>query len=330
MKELGLLIYNEIEKIFRKKRFAVVLLILMILVPLFIYGQYRQQEENLKKVGTKDWKIVLQQQISDTQNRLNSSNTPEEFKKIRRLQMDQNKYYLEHDINPSVIGAPTFLRSFLTLGIGMFIPLLVLVVVIDMISGERSDGTIKMLLTRPVKRWKVLLSKFFAMILSVTTIMIMVIITAYTLSGIVFGFEGIDAPILTGFSIVNSQLITTGIHSIPQWEFLLMCIGLTWFVAIIVGTLAFMVSILVRNTPAGMGAMFASLIAGGILQGLASNWEGAKYVYSVNMDLISYLSGGTPTLEGLSMNFSIMTLSVWGIISLIISFIVFTREDMMG
>lgn len=330
MKELGLLIYNEVEKVYRKKRFAVVLLILLILVPLFIYGQHREQEENLKKVGTKDWRIVLQQQISDTQNRLNSSNQPEEFKKIRRLQMEQNKYYLEHDINPSVIGAPTFLRSFLTLGIGMFIPLLVLVVVIDMISGERADGTIKMLLTRPVRRWKVLLSKYLAMFLSVTIILLLVVVIAYTLSGIVFGFEGIDAPILTGFSIINNELVTSGIHSIPQWEFLLMCIGLTWFVALVVGTLAFMVSILVRNTPAGMGAMFASLIAGGILQGLASNWEGAKYVYSVNMDLINYLSGATPTLEGLNMSFSILTLTVWGVIALLISFVVFTREDMMG
>ena len=44
-------------------------------------------------------------------------------------------------------GAPTFVRAFIEQGITLFIPLLVMIVAIDIVSGERSDGTMKMLRT---------------------------------------------------------------------------------------------------------------------------------------------------------------------------------------
>jgi len=330
MREFSNLVYNEFEKIYRKKRFAVVALILLVLIPLFIYAQHQQTLELEKRLGTSDWRVQLQQTISDSQNRLSSSSMPSEWQKFRRLQIQQYQYYLENDINPNMPGAPTFTREFMAQSISLFIPLLVMIIAIDIVSGERADGTIKMLLTRPIKRWKILLSKYVALLFSISIVVIMAALFAYLLSGLFFSFEGFSQPIMTGFSIQNDQLVTSGVHTIPQWQFLLMALGLAWFVAIIIGTISFMVSVLVRNTPAGMGAMFASLIAGGILQQLATEWEGVKYIYSVNLGLISYLSGAVPMLKGLSLGFSIVTLSVWGLVSLLIAFVVFIREDMLA
>ncbi len=331
MRELGNLVFNEMEKVYRKKRFFVIILLLVTLIPLFVYGQVKQAKEVEEKLGTDDWQIVLQQEITDSQNRMAAStNLPEDYKQFRELQIQQQQYYLDHNINPAEPGAPTFVREFLVQGISYLIPLLVIIIAIDLVSGEKSDGTIKMLLTRPIRRWKILASKYIALLLSISVIIALVVSLTYLISGIAFGYRGFDAPVLTGFSIEGETLVTTGIHTIPQWQFILMAAGLSWFVGMIVGTLSFMVSVLVRNTPAGMGIMFAALIAGGLLQEFAASWENIKYVFSLNLNLTSYLTGSVPMLEGQTMAFSVATLSVWGIAALFISFFVFTREDMLA
>jgi len=74
--------------------------------------------------------------------------------------------------------------------------------------------------------------------------------------------------------------------------------------------------------------MLAALITGSVLSGLATSWSGAKYFFSVNLGLTDYLAGQLPSIEGLNMHFSLMNLSIWGISALLISFIVFIKQDM--
>ncbi|ENQ3079671.1 ABC transporter permease [Bacillus cereus] len=330
MCEFANLVYNEAEKIYRKKRIVVVMLILAILIPIFVYAQYREVQTTIKRLGTNDWKVSLQQQIVDSQNRLNNSRLPEEWKSWLKVRVQQQQYYLEHNINPSAPGAPTFVRMFIEQGITLFIPLLVMIVAIDIVSGERSDGTMKMLLTRPIRRWKILLSKYVTMVLFISLILLLVGVLSYAFSGIVFGYAGWDLPVLTGFVTEKDTLNTSFVHLIPQWQYIVMAYGLAWFVAIVVGTISFMVSVLIRNTPAGMGVMLAALIAGGILNNFATSWEGAKYIFSVNLSLTDYLSGQLPALQGLSMSFSLLNLTIWAVVSLMIAFAVFTKQDMVN
>ena len=98
---------------------------------------------------------------------------------------------------------------------------------------------------------------------------------------------------MTGFFAEGGNLDTTNVRTISQWQFLLMDFGLVWFVAVVVGTLSFMLSVLIRSTAAGMGVMLAALIAGSILSNMVSSWESAKYLFMVNLNLTGYLSGGT-------------------------------------
>ncbi|PEZ04306.1 ABC transporter permease [Bacillus sp. AFS018417] len=330
MREFANLVYNEAEKIYRKKRIVVVMLILAILIPIFVYAQYREVQTTIKRLGTSDWKVSLQQQIVDSQNRLNNSRLPEEWKKWLKVNVEQQQYYLDHNINPRAPGAPTFVRAFIEQGITLFIPLLVMIVAIDIVSGERSDGTMKMLLTRPIRRWKILLSKYVTMVLFISLILLFVGVLSYVISGIVFGYSGWNLPVLTGFITEKDALNTNFVHLIPQWQYIVMAYGLAWFVAVVVGTISFMVSVLIRNTPAGMGVMLAALIAGNILNNFATSWEGAKYIFSVNLSLTDYLSGQLPALPGLSMSFSLLNLTIWAVASLIIAFAVFTKQDMVN
>ncbi|MFF0825342.1 ABC transporter permease [Brevibacillus sp. NPDC003359] len=321
------LVQNETIKLLRRRRFLVVVLILAILIPIFTYAQYRSVVTAQERMGTTDWRPLLTQQIVDMQNRLASSRLPEEWRDFIKVRIAQQQYYLDHDINPMAPGGPTFARGFMDQAISMFLPMIIVVLAVDLVSSEFSEGTVKLLLTRPVRRWKVLTSKYITLLLFTSLTVLTTLILAYLLSGVVFGYSGWDLPILTGFEVSGGELETSGAFMLPQWQFLLMQYGLGWFVCVVVATVTLMVSVLVRSAAAGMGIMMAALISGTILTQMASSWESAKYLFVVNLQLTDYLNGTLPPIKGMTLPFSLTVLSVWAIAALIIAYATFIRRD---
>ncbi|ETT34095.1 MULTISPECIES: ABC transporter permease [unclassified Paenibacillus] len=323
------LIRNECLKIIKKKRFYVILLILLVLVPMFTYAQMRIAERSRDKFNS-DWRLEIQQQITDNQNSLGSDRIPEEWKSYRRIFLQQLQYYLDHDVNPNEPSGVTFTREFVNNSVSLFIPLLIMAVASDLVSGERTTGTIKMLLTRPVRRWKVLFSKMAALLMFVSLIVLSVFVISYLISGLAFGYKGFNVPVFTGFQLNGDTVDMTKVHAVEQWKYLLMQGGLIWYVSIVVALLAFMVSVLVRSTAASIVVMMAALIAGTILTNMASAWTAAKYLFMVNMELTTYLAGTPAPIEGMTLGFSMAVLGIWGLAAVIISFAVFTKRDILN
>ncbi|MEK4851317.1 ABC transporter permease [Paenibacillus sp. FSL H7-0756] len=323
------LIRNECLKIIKKKRFYIILLILLVLVPMFTYAQMRIAERSRDKFNS-DWRLEIQQQITDNQNSLGSDRIPEEWKSYRRIFLQQLQYYLDHDVNPKEPSGVTFTREFVNNSVSLFIPLLIMAVASDLVSGERTTGTIKMLLTRPVRRWKVLFSKMAALLMFVSLIVLSVFVISYLVSGLAFGYKGFNVPVFTGFQLSGDTVDMSKVHAVEQWKYLLMQGGLIWYVSIVVALLAFMVSVLVRSTAASIVVMMAALIAGTILTNMASAWTAAKYLFMVNMELTTYLAGTPAPIEGMTLGFSMAVLGIWGLAAVIISFAVFTKRDILN
>lgn len=328
MNSLLPLIKNETLKIVKKKRFHVIVLILLVLIPIFTYAQMKTTESNREKF--KDWRLALQQQITDNQNSLASARVPEEWKKYRLIMIQQWQYYLDHDVDPSSPNAVTFTRMFMDNSATLFIPLLVMAIGSDLVSSERTTGTIKMLLTRPVRRWKILLSKLVALSMFVGLIIVVTFALSYLISGIVFGYGGWTFPLFTGFQINGTDVDVSAVHPVPQWFYLLMQCGLIWFTSMVVAVLAFMVSVLLRSTAASIVTIMATLIAGTILTNMSSSWPSAKYFFMVNLKLTDYLGGTPPPIEGMTLPFSLAVLGVWAIAALVVSFLVFTKQDILN
>lgn len=322
------LIRNETIKVWKKKRFAVIVLILLVLVPVFVYAQMKIAQNSAGKYT--DWRAELRQRIADNTNALSSDRIPEEWKKWRQALVQQLQYYLDHDVNPNTPNAVRFTNTFLQNAVGMFIPLMVLAIASDIVSSERSGGTIKLLLTRPVRRWRVLMSKLVALTLYVSLILVATAVVSYLLSGLVFGYGGWREPVFTGFRLQGSNVDTTFVHAVSQGVYMLMQLGLVWFSAMTVAVIAFMVSVLVRSTAASLVTMMAAVISGSILANMASSWHSAKYLFNVNLDLTVYLQGTPPPIEGMSLGFSLLVLGVWALAAIGISFAVFTRQDILS
>ncbi|MCS1350020.1 ABC transporter permease [Mechercharimyces sp. CAU 1602] len=324
------LVYNEMLKMVRKKRMMVIILILALVIPIFTYAQYHAIQSAVEQLGTSDWRTMLQQQIADDQNRLSSSRLPEEWRAWIEMRIQQQQYYLDHDINPTAPGAPTFVRGFIEEGVALFLPLLMVVVASDLVSSEYAGGTIKLLLTRSIRRWQVLASKYIALVLTVSMILAVTLLFSYLVSGLIFGYSGWTMPVLTGFQEVNGEILFEQVHVVPQWQYIIMAFGLGWFACIAVATISFMVSVLMRSTAAGMGVMMAALVTGGLLAQLAPTWSVVKYIPFTNLQLIDYLSGEPLLIDGMSLPFSITVLALTAIISLIVAFTVFIRRDVLA
>jgi ABC-2 type transport system permease protein len=323
------LIHNETVKVWKKKRFAVIVLILLVLVPIFVYAQMKIAQNAEAKFNT-DWRAELQSRITDNTNALSSDRIPEEWKKWRRALVQQLQYYLDHDINPESPNAVTFTRQFMDNAVSLFIPLMVLAIASDLVSSERSTGTIKMLLTRPVKRWRILFAKLATLTLYVSLIIMTTVLICYLISGMVFGYGGWGAPVFVGFELKGADVDMTNVHAVTQGVYLLMQSGLVWFSAMIVSIIALMVSVLVRSTAASFVAMMATIIAGTILSAMASSWTSAKYLFNVNLELSSYLQGSPPPIDGMTLGFSLAILGIWGVAALFVSFYVFTKQDILN
>jgi ABC-2 type transport system permease protein len=311
-----------------KKKLIVITLIIAGLISLFTYAQYKEAERTMERFNTSDWRTTMELQIADTKNRLESNRiTSEEWRQQLEIRIQQQQYYLDHDINPLEPGAPTFVRRFLESAVHLLLPLLIMIIAADLVSSEYSLGTVKILLTRPVKRWKVLLSKYITLVLTVSLVLFIFGALSFLISGLVFGYQGWTAPVLMGFQTEAGMLNSANVTLLPQWQYILMAFGLAWFVTLIVGTLSFMLSVLIKSTAAGMGIMLACLISGTILSTMVSSWESAKYFFMVNLNLISYLNGSSPPIEGMSLLFSFSILLLWGLAAIIISFTTFVRRD---
>jgi ABC-2 type transport system permease protein len=318
------LVQNEMTKLIGKRRFIIISIIIVVLLSMFSYAQVKQSESTRERLGTVDWRAELQQQIVDMQNRLSSAG---QWREQIQIQIKQSQYYLDQDVNPSEPGAPTFIRGFVQNSAELFLPLLVMIIAVDLVSSERSMGTIKLLLTRPVSRFNILLSKYIALILSVSLVIFLFGSLSYLISAIMFGNAGWSAPVLTGFSTYGGELDISGVRLVSQWQYIIQQFGLAWFISLVVGTLSFMLSILMRSSAAGMGTMLACLIAGAILSNMVSSWDSAKYLFMVNLGLMDYISGSAPPIEGMTLGFSLAVLAAWMVGSLLVSFTVFMRKD---
>lgn len=324
------MVANEVTKMLRKRRFQVVLIILFVLMGVFAYGEKQAANTLTRQLGTTDWHVQLQKEITSDTNHLQSPFITGAEKAGIKAEITEGQFELVHNINPYAPGAPSFMRGFMDEGILLLIPMLVVVVASDMVSSEMSGGTIKVLLTRGVSRFKLLASKLAALVLLIGLRFVAIAISSYVVSGIFYGYEGWRLPVLMGFQTSSTGYVNVGhVYTIPQWQYLFMDFGLGFFVSVCIACLSFMVSTLVRSTASSMGIMMAALISGTLLSVMATSWTTAKYLPIVNLQLSNYLNGSPPPIAGMTFPFSLTILTVWSLVALAISFTVFIRKDVL-
>ncbi|WP_082023937.1 ABC transporter permease [Clostridium polynesiense] len=279
------------------------------------------------------------------------NNMPERYKLQQKEELNKLKYLRSNGIKPLKgyeFEGYNFLVNTMKEFIYIFIPLLVVVLVSDMVSGECTPPTLKFLITQPVKRGKVLFAKFITSLIASLFIIFIVQALAFLVVGMIGGFGNPDYPMSYGTKYLldmtkldelsrptlveiagTRQMISMSTYVLRM--FLLE--GLFIFASCAFG---FLVSVLFKSSMISM--VFSSVTVFGmtILSILGAEFKSLAAV----MKNIFFSYGSIPNLmEGkyalmyndpsLTIERAIIVMAVWGIVSYIISHIYFTKRDIL-
>ncbi|MBU3188093.1 ABC transporter permease [Clostridium bowmanii] len=267
-----------------------------------------------------DWKAELTIQNQAYKQDLTNPELPKMVKDRSAKELQTNEYRLKNDIQP-VQG--NSLWGFVE-GMGGVISLIALFAIVmggKIVANEFSEGTIKLLLIRPSKRWKILISKYISVIGYTLLMLLVLFIVSFLVGGILFSFSGAGTPFLTNSSgkIIEVNMI---VHIVQLY-------GLKSINLIMMVTLAFMISTVFRNSAMATGVGVFLLTVGNVITMMLTKYNWSKYMLFTNTDLNQYISG-EPLVKGMTMKFSVIVLIVYFIIFNVISYIGFTKRDIVA
>ena len=320
------LIENETLKLLRRRRFTVVVAILFSILAIVTYSQYQR----LISQRNRNWRADIQQRVANYQNALRRGRMNETWARSMRAEINRLQFYLDHDIEPDKPTAPIFVRTFANVAGFLLLPLLVGVLGSDIVSAESAEGTDKLLLTRPVRRWKILTAKLITLWMFATLTLFAGAAIAYGVAAPFLPRGGWAAPTFTGFSLSRGAFRVDAVRQLPLWKDTLIAFGLEWYALLAVASIALLLSVVFRSSAAAIGTMLASLIGGTILTRVSPDWTAGKYLFVSALPLADYYTGEPPPYEGMSMTFCLALLAAWALGATIVSFAIFTRRDVFG
>jgi ABC-2 type transport system permease protein len=320
------LLRNETLKLIRRKRFAIVVAILFVILVLVSYSQYRQ----LREMRNANWRADLQERIARTENRLRRGRVNESWARSMRAEVRRLQFYLDRGINPEQPTAPLVVRSFANTAGFLLLPLLVAVLGSDIVSAENAEGTDKLLLTRPVRRWKVLTAKLVTLWLFASLTLFTGAIVSYLVTAPVLPAVGWDAPTFNGFQFSGETLNVDTVRQLPLWHDALIAYGLEWYALLAVASISLMLSVIFKSSAASIGTMLASLIGGTILTRISPDWTAGKYLFVSALPIADYYTGQAPPYDGMSMTFCIVLLGAWAVGALCVAYGLFIKRDVFG
>jgi len=312
------LIQNENMKIFRHVSTYIMLGLLIIIV---IATAGLQTKLNPQPASTTDWKTQLTQQNTELQQSIPQVQTQGVAVEQSLAAYDKiiktNNYRLEHNLPPD---QGKTLWGFVTQSAGIIslVSLFSIIIAAGIVAGEFNSGTIKLLLIRPLKRWKVLLSKYLAVLLFALDALIILFITSFIVGAIFYGFTGVSQPYL-GFTNGNVTEINMLWHIFTTYAYA--CVELLMMV-----TFAFMISTVFRNNALAVGISIFLMFTGNTLVAFLSQYSWVKYILFANTNLLVYTEGA-PVVKGMTLNFSLLVLAVYFIGFNVISWLVFNKRD---
>ena len=268
-----------------------------------------------------DWKADIKIQNQSIKESLARPEIPKMVKDNLKNDLQTNEYRLEHNIQPIQGNSLWGFVEDVGTGLISLIALFAIVMGGGIVANEFSGGTIKLLLIRPSKRWKILISKYISVIGYILLMLLLLFVVSFLLGGALFSFKGAGTPFLTNFNgkITEVNMI---VHILQLYG--LKCIGLLMMV-----TLAFMISTVFRNSAMAIGIGVFLLTVGNGITMLLSRYTWSKYILFANTDLNQYING-EPLVKGMTMTFSITVLIVYFVIFNVISYFGFTRRDIVA
>jgi len=246
--------------------------------------------------------------------------------KINEYRLENNIEYSVEDIGISALMGETFsfdIWAMLGMGVQLVstVGLIVIIIAGGIVASEFSSGTIKFLLINPVKRGKILASKY-AVVISITFILLLLMYIIFALmGGVLSGFENVGA---SNLSVINGKVVEMSGFLFMAKTYLLASINM-----IVMATLAFTISSLMRSSAVAIGVSIFAMMGGSIIDSILSqvlkvDW--GRYLIFSNIDLVN-IAQGNSIYEGQTLGFAIAVLAVHMVVFLLAAWDGFVRRE---
>lgn len=215
----------------------------------------------------------------------------------------------------------TFWTVFLTsTSLVTVVALLAIVIAGGIVSSEFSQGTVKFLLINPVKRWKILMSKYFTVITVGYIMLCILFVVMIPITGLMHGFDGFSVPYMY-VSGGEVKEMPTLLYAAEQY--LMKSVEM-----VVMSTLAFAISSLVRSTALAIGVSVFTMCIGStvtrLLGQLGQDW--ARFLVFANTDLAS-ISKGYSIFAQHSLTFAVGVLIAHMVVFLLTAWDGFTKRS---
>lgn len=292
--------------------------------------EYEYRLENNIPFGD-TWKDDAITEISDNKDVLNSLSNEAQSSESKKLdeQVKMNLYRLEHNIDidvnstmsNSTDGATNFWSAMsMSTSLISLVGLLVIIIAGSCIANEFSQGTIKFLLINPVKRRKILFSKYFTVITFGYIMIALLFVVMIPFAGIFLGFDSISAPYL--------YISDGNVHEMSPFLHIIKLYLLNSVDVVVMATMAFALSSLFKSSALAIGTGVFCMMGGStliqILSMLKQDW--ARYLIFANTNLASIYEGKSLFPQH-SLTFALVVIAVHMVIFLLTAWDGFTKRE---
>ncbi len=239
-------------------------------------------------------------------------------------------YHLDNNIPPAQYASSTRMQLQSIYYVITLTALVGIIIAAPIVSSEYNKGTIRLLLIRPVKRYKILLSKILA-VLILLIILFALFTVIYILSNIaLFGYEDYSYPML---SISEGNIVSKSILETILPVLLKSAISVFFIASMVI-----MFSTVTKSTVLAVAMPFMFLAFSGLMGSILiylQYYTIAEYTIFAYMNLYDIINQ-TGTIGNMILNDPSLNLNVnigfalhlgYGLLMLILSFIVFSKRD---
>ena len=314
----------------------------------------KEEDEKLSTTSNSDnWQVNLESKVSALEKEktdLDKYNDPNSFERVNK-ELLINKNLLDNKIKPlqgTDFTSFTTLQIFFALCSIILVCIIVAILTADIVSGECTPPTMKVLLSRPVSRWKVLLAKYISALCASLIIIVAMELILYLLAGVIFGFQNMSYPIAVGtqfkedlahVSVMQKSYtaIVGSTYIIPLWAYMLRALLMQILFIIAAVSFCFLLSSVLKSSSLSMTLSIVFIIVLDIVSKLPFNitTKISSFIfisYGNSLNVIASklpdnpLGGIQPLQTPLT---GIIVLSLWSIGCYVISHLVFTKKDIL-
>ncbi|AZB41156.1 hypothetical protein CEF21_01720 [Bacillus sp. FJAT-42376] len=316
------LVKNEWMKIFAKKSswiyFILLAVFLIIITVATAYIDKTKTDSN--------WRPAVEEEIANLRAQQSDPKIEEGEKEALSGQIAEQQFYLDKNVNPTLRSNWQFANSE---GISLFsmVALFAVIVSSTSVASEFSDGTIKQLLIRPHRRWKILLSKYISVLVYSLLLLLFTAAASVVAGTFLYGAGDFAAKIAeVPLTMNGGETVVAGAGSMFVQKSLLYIPNL-----LMVMTIAFMLSTLFKSQSMAVGIGIFVLFMNNALNvgvqlliGLKQEW--AKLLLFPHLNLMEY-AAADEILPGVTLTFSSLVLLVYYILFIAVTFFFFQKKD---